>query len=123
MPGQDLHREGPASEPEGEPHRESSTADPAAAQVEPSGPSRTETDECYIPADVTHPEPDVSIEEHDSAEAIADQPRLWRALLFAHQADPHGRCLSCPGVRWPCGSRRLAERAQHLHDGAQRDRD
>ena len=79
MPGQDRHRAGPASEPEREPHRESSTATPVAAQAEPSGPGRTETDECYIPADITHPEPDGSTEEHDSAEAIADQPRLWRA--------------------------------------------
>jgi hypothetical protein len=50
-----------------------------------------------------------------AAEAISDNPRLWRALLFAHQPDRHGRCLACVSVRWPCGPRKLAERAEHHH--------
>jgi hypothetical protein len=77
----------------------------------------------------THPEPDGSVEQDDPTEpdldavAIAERPRLWRALLFAHQADPHGRCLTCTGTRWPCAPRLLAEQAQHLHDAARRARD
>lgn len=51
-----------------------------------------------------------------AARAIADNPRLWRALLFAHTADPRGDCHSCHGVRWPCGPRALAERAEQIHD-------
>lgn len=50
-----------------------------------------------------------------AAEAIAGNPRLWRALLFAHQPNGHGECHSCYGVRWPCGPRALAERAEQMH--------
>ena len=51
-----------------------------------------------------------------SAAAIADKPRLWRTLLFAHQPDRHGRCIACVGTEWPCGPRRLAERAERIYN-------
>ncbi|HEX4247001.1 MAG TPA: hypothetical protein VH008_03980 [Pseudonocardia sp.] len=51
----------------------------------------------------------------DSAEAIAGNPRLWRTLLFAHAPNLIGECHACRGVRWPCGTRTLAEQAEQIH--------
>ena len=51
----------------------------------------------------------------DRAEAIAANPRLWRTLLFAHAPNLIGECHACYGVRWPCGTRTLAERAEQIH--------
>jgi hypothetical protein len=50
-----------------------------------------------------------------AAAAIADNRRLWRALLFAHQPDRHSRCITCTDTAWPCGPRALAERAEQIH--------
>jgi hypothetical protein len=50
-----------------------------------------------------------------AAHAIAGNPRLWRTLLFAHTPDTSGDCHACFGVRWPCGTRTLAERAEEIH--------
>jgi hypothetical protein len=52
-----------------------------------------------------------------AAAALAENPRLWRILLFAHQPDRHGRCSACVSVRWPCGPRKLAERAEQIAEG------
>lgn len=52
-----------------------------------------------------------------SAAELADRPRLWRALLFAHQPDRHGRCAACVGVTWPCAPRKLAEHAEQTYNG------
>jgi hypothetical protein len=56
-----------------------------------------------------------STQHADRAEAIADNPRLWRTLLFAHAPNLIGECHACYGVSWPCGTRTLAERAEQLH--------
>ena len=52
-----------------------------------------------------------------NAEAIAGNPRLWRALLFAHTANHSGTCHTCLGVRWPCSPRAAAERAEQIYNG------
>lgn len=56
-----------------------------------------------------------STQHFDRAEAIAGNPRLWRTLLFAHAPNRIGECHACYGVRWPCGTRALAERAEQIH--------
>jgi len=56
-----------------------------------------------------------STQHTDRAEAIADNPRLWRTLLFAHAPNRIGECHACYGVLWPCRTRTLAERAEQIH--------
>jgi hypothetical protein len=56
-----------------------------------------------------------------AAAAIADKPRLWRTLLFAHQPDRHGRCVACGEADWPCAPRKLAERAEQIYNARRRD--
>jgi hypothetical protein len=53
---------------------------------------------------------------------LAAMPGVWRPLLEVHVPDPSGRCRGCtqggtgiPAGRWPCGPRKLAEAAAHLH--------
>jgi hypothetical protein len=60
------------------------------------------------------------VEVESAAEArilLEDNPRRWRALLFAHQSDRHGHCTVCVNVRWPCRPRKLAERAEQIRYG------
>ena len=59
-----------------------------------------------------------------AAMELAGMPDVWAHLLDVHVPDTSGRCRGCtqggtgiPAKRWPCGPRKLAEAAAHLHGG------
>lgn len=86
-------------------------ADPIPGSSDPSDSDATSR----VPDEVRPAEIDEREADDSAAAAIADKPRLWRAMLFAHQPDRHGRCITCIGAPWPCGPRTLAERAEEIH--------
>ena len=105
-----LHRSTPSDAGPAEgPRQESATAFPPQLPASPRPTARDHEESIRRVSGQRGP-------ADSAAAALADKPRLWRAMLFAHQPDRHGHCIACLGVTWPCGPRRLAEQAEHIYN-------